>query len=120
MLYLGIEMPTVFVIAEDWMLRAMLRAQLRELGVDALGMETADDAARAIADGQMPAAVVLETSSREKSEAMAELARRVPLIVVTSGLDRIALPEAAAIFHRPVRVGEIVARIMQALKGQAV
>ena len=98
----------------------MLRAQLRELGVDALGMERTDDAARAIADGQMPAAVVLETSSAEKSEAMTELARRVPLIVVASGLERIDLPEAAAIFHRPVRVGEIVARVIQALKGQAV
>jgi DNA-binding response OmpR family regulator len=113
-------MPTVFVIAEDWMLRAMLRAQLRELGIDALGMETADDAARALAGGQMPSAVVLETSSVAESAAMAELARRVPLIVVASGLERLTLPEAAAIFHRPVRVGEIVARVMQTLRGQAV
>jgi DNA-binding response OmpR family regulator len=120
MLYSGIEMPTVFVIAEDWMLRAMLRAQLRELGIDALGMETTADAARALAAGRMPAAVVLETSSGAESEVMTELARRVPLIVVASGTERLNLPEAAAIFHRPVRVGDIVARVMQALRGQAV
>ena len=98
----------------------MLRAQLRELGIDALGMETPDEAARALANGQMPSAVVLESGASTDSPAIGELARNVPLIVVASGVEKLNLPEAAAIFHRPVRVGEIVARVMQALKGQAV
>lgn len=97
----------------------MLRAQLRELGIDALGMETADDMARAMAEGEMPSAVVLESGPGMESPAIAELARHVPVIVVASGLEHLNLPEVAAIFHKPVRVGEIVARVMQVLKGQA-
>ena len=41
-------MPTVFVIAQDWQLRTSVRAELREQGVEALGMERVDDAAQAI------------------------------------------------------------------------
>ena len=47
-------MHTVFVIATDWTLRAGVRAELRELGIDALGMDSADDAGRALAENQTP------------------------------------------------------------------
>ncbi len=115
MLYSSHEMPTVFVIAKDWTLRAAVRAELRELGIDALGMESADDAGRAIAAGQVPSAVVLEAGAT--SPAMEQIARRVPVIVVASGLERVTFEPVAAILHRPVRVGEIVARVKQALQG---
>ena len=41
-------MPVVFVVARDWTLRMGVRAELRELGIEALGMESAEDAGRAL------------------------------------------------------------------------
>jgi hypothetical protein len=40
---LGLSMAVVFVVSRDWTLRATVRAELREAGVDAMGLETADD-----------------------------------------------------------------------------
>jgi hypothetical protein len=56
-------MPTVFVIATDWTLRTGVRAELLELDIDALGMDSADDAGRALADNQTPTAIVLEATA---------------------------------------------------------
>jgi len=53
-------MPVVFVVASDWTLRSAIRAELRELGIEALGVETADDVGRAVAAGEMPALIVVE------------------------------------------------------------
>jgi hypothetical protein len=39
-----------------------VRAELRELGIDALGMDSADDADRPIASGTFPNVVVLEAT----------------------------------------------------------
>ena len=112
-------MPTVFVIGEDWNLRSLVRAELREHGVEALGLETADDAGRTIAAGTMPSAVVLDLISlRGNVAALEPLARRVPMIVVTSP-GTSAPPWAAATLARPVTVGEIVARVETILKGMA-
>ena len=44
-------MQVVFVIAPDWTMRTAVRAELRELGIDALRMDSADDASRAIVSG---------------------------------------------------------------------
>jgi len=112
-------MLTVFIVAQDWMLRAGVRAELREKGIEALGMETVDDAARAIAAGQMPAAVVLEAAAESADDsAVSELARRVPILVIASGIRPAEIPAAsAAVLYRPVRVGDIVARVLELLKG---
>ena len=112
-------MPTVFVIGEDWHLRSLVRAELREHGVEALGLESADDAGRIIAAGTMPSVVVLAlTSLRGNIAALEPLARRVPILVVTSP-GASAPPWAAATLPRPVTVGDVVARIESMLKGLA-
>jgi DNA-binding response OmpR family regulator len=112
-------MPTVFVIGEDWHLRSLVRAELREHGVEALGLETVDDAARTVAAGTMPSAVVLDLASlRGDSSKLEPLARRVPVIVVTSP-GASAPPWAAATLARPVSVGDVVARVESILKGLA-
>ncbi|MBI3664111.1 MAG: hypothetical protein HY234_13815 [Acidobacteria bacterium] len=112
-------MPTVFVIGEDWTLRSLVRAELRGHGLEALGMETADEAARARASGTMPDAVVLDaTSLRGAPEALEPFARRVPVVVITSP----AAPApgwAAAVLCKPVTVGDVVARVENLLKGLA-
>ena len=40
-----------------------VRAELRELGIKRLGMEMPDEVGRALAAGEMPAAIVLEATS---------------------------------------------------------
>ncbi len=117
-------MPTVFVISKDWTLRVAVRAELLHAGVEALGMESVDDAARTLAQGKIPSAVVLdaalEDSAPSSRAALANLAKRVPVVVVASRSEPVSpLDGAAALLYRPVRVGEIVARVKQLLKGQA-
>lgn len=114
-------MPTVFVIAQDWALRAGVRAELRESGIEALGMETVGEAARRLAEGAAPSAIVLEAGAAEHGlAALDRFAPQVPLIVVASRTETSPIPEkAAAVFYRPVRVGEIVACVQRLLRGQA-
>ena len=109
-----------------------LRAELREIGIEALGMETAEDAGRALASGTMPAAVVLEDSDEIRGhDAMRTLLRRVPSILIASRTETVSLPapssdadgrgnEIVAVLYRPVRIGEIVERVRDLLaKGHA-
>ena len=113
-------MPTVFVIAQDWNLRATVRAELRELGVEALGMERVDDAARSIASSTLPDAVVLDASAEDAgSPAATQLARRFPVLLVASRTEPAPTLPAARIVWRPVRVGEIVECVRQLLEGRA-
>lgn len=107
-------MSVVFIIARDWTLRAGLRAELRELGIDALGMDSAQDAGRAFAEGQMPAVVVLEATAEFANDpAIQSLVKRVPTVLIASRTETVALPPAAAVFYRPVSIGEIVARVLE-------
>jgi hypothetical protein len=114
-------MPIVFVIARDWKLRAAVRAELREHGVEALGMESADDAGRAISAGQIPSVVVIEAAPEIANEAgIQKLIERVPTVLVASRTETFPLPPVAAVFYRPVRIGEIVAQVREIIaKGHA-
>ena len=114
-------MPVVFVIAKDWKLRAAVRAELRERGIDALGMESAEDAGRALAGGATPAVVVLEANAELAGDsAIQGLVARVPTILVASRTETVELPRVAAVFYQPVRIGEIVEKVSGLLaRGQA-
>lgn len=107
-------MPIVFVIARDWTLRAAVRAELLEMGIQGVGIEEADDAGRAIAGGQIPSVVVLEAAeSLACNPAIQELVRRVPTVLVASRTETFPLPPVAALLYRPVRIGDIVARVRE-------
>lgn len=114
-------MPAVFVIATDWKLRAAVRAELRERGIDALGMDSAEDAGRALAGGAMPAVVVLEANAELAGDpAIQGLVARVPTVLVASRTETVPLPRVAAVFYRPVRIGEIVEKVSELLaRGQS-
>jgi hypothetical protein len=118
MLYCGAGMQVVFVIARDGRLRILVRAELRERGIRALGMETADDAGALIGAGTLPSAVVLE-ASEEVAPGLESLARRVPFVVVASALQPASWPRAARRLRRPVSVGEIVSAVIDVLKGRS-
>ena len=53
-------MPVVFIVSREWDLRGAVRAELREAGIAAMGVETVDDMARTIAGGVAPDLVVLD------------------------------------------------------------
>ena len=111
-------MPVVFVVASDWTLRSTIRAELRDLGIEALGMETADDIGQAIAAGEMPAVIVVEsTAPLALHPAIQNLVRTVRTILIASRTETIPLPPVARIFYRPVRIGEIVAAVQELLHG---
>ena len=128
MLYSPAKMAIVFVIARDWTQRTVVRAELRELGIEALGMESAEDVGRALAAGQMPAAVVLEgTAEIAGDPAVQKLIERVPTLLIASRTETLPQllsrpedaaggPRFAAIFYRPVRIAEIVARVRELLE----
>ncbi|HUJ33013.1 MAG TPA: hypothetical protein VLY23_17160 [Candidatus Acidoferrum sp.] len=125
-------MPVIFILARDWTLRTALRAELRELGIDALGMDSPEDAGRALAAGQVPAVVVAEaTADLISGREIQNLLTRVPSILIASRTEKIPVPvpqpgETAprrilgTVVYRPVRIGEIVSRVRSLLeKGQA-
>ena len=111
-------------------MRAAVRAELLHCGIEALGMESVDDVAGALAEGRSPAAIVLDASGEgaplpaqanpATRASLVNLAKRVPMVVVASGIEPApALEGAAALLHRPVSVGEIVSRVKQLLEGRA-
>lgn len=87
------------------------------------------DLAAALAQGDTPSAVVLDAAAIEQATgptraALASLAKSVPIVLVASrpeisGKPTTPLEGAAAVLVRPVGVGEIVARVLGLLHGQA-
>jgi hypothetical protein len=122
MLYSASKMPVVFIVSGEWDLRGAVRAQLREAGIEALGMESVEDMARMIAGGIAPALVVLDGAQLrgpETREALQNLSSRLPLLVIDSRLNPAPpLPNARTIL-RPVQVKEIVARVLEMLSSPA-
>src|ERR1700751_523969 len=109
-------MPVVFVIATDWKLRTAVRAELRERAIDALGMDSAEDVGRALAGGAMPAVVGLEANAELAGDpAIQSLVGRVQTGVGAFPTEAVALPRVAAVFYRPVRIGDIVAKVSELL-----
>ena len=114
MLYVRRGMPIVFVIAGDWTLRTAVRADLRGHGVEALGMESADGAVHALAADQIPSDGFIEAVAEIAGDTgIQELIERVPAVLVASRTETFPLPPVDAVFYRPGRVGEIVARVME-------
>jgi hypothetical protein len=118
MLYSRARMPVVFVVANDWTLRSAIRAELRHLGIAALGMDIPDDVGRAIAADEMPAVIVVEgTAPLALHPAIQNLMRTVPAILIASRTETVPLPLVTRVFYRPVRIGEIVAAVRESLQG---
>lgn len=113
-------LPTVFVISEDWTLRAPLRAELIEQGIEALGFDCVDDALHAAAEGHWPALIVADEAAVDTGRPeLATLLQRSRLLLITSGAGGAMVPPSGtASLRRPVRVGEISVRVRQMLEGQ--
>ena len=109
-------MPVIFVIVPDWKTRIAVRAELRELSIDALGMESADDVGRAIITGGLPNLVVLEATAELLGDIRIQnLIQCVPAVLIASRTVRVSIPDVAAVLYRPVRVAKIVACVRELL-----
>lgn len=111
-------MPVVFIVSGEWDLRGAVRAELREAGIEALGMETVEELARTIAAGLAPSLVVLDGAQLHKTEtrrALQTLASRVPLLVIDSRLNPAPPLPGAQTILKPVQVKEIVASVLAML-----
>lgn len=118
MLYCFFRMPVVFVVARNWMLRAGVRAELRERGIEALGMESSEDVGKALAEGTTPSAIVLDaTEETPENPAFQQLARLVPVVLIASRTLKSPPFPAAAVLNRPVRIGDVVACVCRILQG---
>lgn len=119
---LGWKMPVVFIVSGEWDLRGAVRAELREAGIEALGMESVEDLAQAIAGGIAPSLVVLDGALLHKTEtrqALQNLSTRVPLLAIESRLNPAPPLPGAKTILRPVRVKEIVAQVRAMLSSPA-
>jgi hypothetical protein len=97
-------------------MRTAVRAELREKGVEALGMDLADDVGRVIASGGLPNVVVLEaTSDLLGDPRIRNLVQRVTTVLIASRTVKVSLPDAPAVLYRPVRVAEIVTCVSELL-----
>lgn len=106
----------VFVIATDWKLRDAMISELRERGIDAVGVGTPEDVDSALATGDTPAAVVLEAIEEFAAlPAIQRLVMRVPTILIASRTETVRLSPLAAVFYRPVSLGDMVAKVGELL-----
>jgi len=97
-------------------MRTAVRAELRELGVDALGMDSADDANRAIATGGLPNVIVVEaTAELLGNPRIKDLVQRVPTVLIASRTVKVSPPDAPVVLYHPVLIAEIVARVSELL-----
>jgi hypothetical protein len=107
-------MSVVLVVAADWTMRTPIRAELRERGIDALGIDSADDAVRTLAPGKLPDAIVLEATAELLGDPrIQDLVHRVPSVLIASRTVIVPLPEATVVLYRPIRIAEIVECVSQ-------
>ncbi len=100
-------MKTVLIVGRDWKLRALLRAQLREEGYEALAFKTLQDAASETAEA---AVLVFDTTDAEPNNwqaALQALAPTLPVVVVASATEELNLAPAR-ILRRPLSLADIL------------
>lgn len=111
-------MPVVFVISDEWMLRAGIRAELRERGVKALGFDSAEDVGHALAGRETPSAIVLDANAGAASAPPIEqLVSRVPTVLIASHSTTMQPNSATKVLFRPVQISEIVQAVLELAHG---
>ncbi len=118
-------MGEILLIAADWQLRALVRAQLLEEGFEVRAWPSLELAlAHLIRDGARPRLILVEVQGSEREgQLLADLWRlagEAPLIVCGGALGRITLsqeglPPIAAALLRPFRVGDLVELVREVL-----
>jgi CheY-like chemotaxis protein len=136
-------MAIVWVISDNWMLRAGVRAELRERGLEAMGIASAREAVQRLDAGPLPAVMVIDAGTGAGTGVGTGAANRtadaagvdvggedaaigrlldsgVPAILISSRTVTSPPWKPAVLLPRPVRVDEISAAVLRLLKGYAV
>ena len=112
------EEPLVLIIASEWRTRALLGAQLREEGFDALGAQDEEEALARLSFRKLkPHIIFIDTLNLDLKaalERLSSLCKDVPLLICRGGLERdLDCPwnGRVVILQKPVTIGEIVNEI---------
>jgi hypothetical protein len=111
-------MPIVFVISPDWTLRTKVRAGLREVGVMALGMQATGDLEEVFMRGVVPSSIVLDGAELEDPKAqkmLKTLAQDVAVLLLGPAVVSASSYPGTEVLHRPVRVQDVVSRVLARL-----
>ena len=107
-------MKTILVVGREWKFRALLRAQLREEGYEALAFETLQDAE---AERAGAAALLFDTTGFKPEEwqrQLAQLAATLPVVLVAAADERVDIA-SARVLRRPVRLADIVSAVQEVI-----
>ncbi len=109
----------VFIIGRDWKFRALLRAELLEKGLEAMGVGSLDEAGQLLASGAPPRVTVFDMADFDAARdlgcllALAQSGRL--LLLISPGMEPPQELCAATILARPVAIGTIVEEIGRCL-----
>lgn len=117
-------MSQICIVGRDWKFRALVRAELREEGYEALGLETLDEVGKAIARRDLsPAALVFDLSESDDPDrdlaSLHSLAHSLPIILIASHAHLpvpSALPEGITLLYRPLAVSDVLNRVRALLR----
>lgn len=109
-------MNTILVVGRDWKFRALLRAQLREEGYNALGFEPL---AGAESEAAGAAALIFDTTDAPANwqATLQRLAAQLPALVVASAQEEVNLP-GAKLLRRPLSLGDIISVVRELASAQ--
>ncbi len=96
----------------------MVRAELREANIEAIGMQSISDMADALANGVAPSLIVVDGAELETLAArkmLEDLARTVGVLVVDSRTTPAPALPGADVLSRPVRVRDITSWVFARL-----
>jgi DNA-binding NtrC family response regulator len=114
----------ILLIAEDWQLRALVRAQLLEEGYQVRALPSLDVALAFLLRGAEPPCLILVDMEGCRIEPCAltelwQLTGQAPLIVCGGAVSQATLAQKdlppAQVLLRPFRVGDLVGQVRRAL-----
>jgi DNA-binding response OmpR family regulator len=100
----------VWIIDSEQWPRALLRAELIELGFDAVGYLTVEDALAAF-PRRFPDLIVIDLSGQPRDAVAKLLEIGVPVIAIAGAQEAVDQP-FIAVMRRPVSLGEIADRVV--------
>jgi hypothetical protein len=107
--------PVVLVISPDWTLRAMVRAELREADIEALGMEGTIGVEQGLVAPSLIVVDGVELRNAAAWQVLKDLVGTVPILVVDSRTDPAPDLPGAEVLWRPLRVEDIASRVLARL-----
>jgi len=120
------RISAAIVVVKDWKVRAFIRAELIEEGIRTFAVERMCEAEEWLADpGVLPIIIIYDTNNQENPtqdlKRLSDLASRIPVLIITTPAEKreINFDELGFkhVIIRPTRIGDVVRRVKEILKG---